>query len=115
MSFPEDVIDKSQYDELVGEGGTEFFSEMIELYEEHIPAIIDQLIEASKGSDTGMVKELAHSIKGSAANIGVKTVFNLSKELELGSSSMAPDEIIETASKIKAEFERSIPILKSLV
>ena len=112
--FPSDVIEKSQYDELVSEGGTEFLEEMIELFEMHIPPIISDLEKASEDEDRAQIRELAHSIKGSSSNIGAKQVTESARDVELAADSASLEDLKKMISQIRPLYESALSTLKSL-
>ncbi len=114
MIFPEDKIDHAQFNELVSEGGLEFFEEMVELYEAHIPNIIVELREAAKSENRHQIQELAHSIKGSSANIGAKIVTDLTREIESKCADLAMDELQKLCAIVQPTFDDALTALKSL-
>jgi HPt (histidine-containing phosphotransfer) domain-containing protein len=115
MSFPEDILEKKQVEDLLNEGGSEFLGEMLKLYEEYIPPLITELNEACKKEDRPQIKELAHSVKGSSGNIGAKLVQEASGVLEVGFASLSAAELVTQGEKVAEEFTISLKTLKALL
>lgn len=58
------------------------FLEIVELFLETAEMDIQRLKEALASEDTQTLSEAAHSLKGSAGNLGFTEIYQLSKEIE---------------------------------
>ena len=67
------------------------------------PAAVDRLSELLAGGDLGLVREQAHSMKGSAANIGADALAALCATLEDQARDGAIPDPSGTAERIRVE------------
>jgi HPt (histidine-containing phosphotransfer) domain-containing protein len=85
------VTDESPLDRarlLEVSGGLEGFSEeLVELFVEDARSRIAAIIEAVRRGDAAEVGREAHSLKGSASNVGAGAMERLSRELEMAARS----------------------------
>ncbi len=59
------------------------FTALVALFLETSRADLDRLVTALENADADRVKELAHSIKGSAGNLGFSDLANEARQLEM--------------------------------
>jgi HPt (histidine-containing phosphotransfer) domain-containing protein len=88
---------------------------MLDLYEEHIPPLIKDLMDACKSEDRTNVREVAHSIKGSSGNIGAKLVSDAGLALESGYETLSLNDLIKGAQLVSDEFDKSVVELNKLL
>jgi len=100
LSYDTDVI--ASLREAVGE----VVSSMIEAFVEDTPIYIGKLKAALEEKNTRQVRELAHTIKGSAANFGAHELVAASKLLEDGAAREDLSCGVEQLSKIVLAFDR---------
>ncbi len=81
MDIPGDGFDPLVMEELKGSVG-EVLVSMIEAFLEDTPVYLQSLQHAILDGDAKKVRELAHTVKGSALNFGARRVADLSKTLE---------------------------------
>ena len=84
-------------------------AEMIGMLLEGLETQISELETAVADSDQQSIKEIGHSIKGSAANIGAMHLSELGKRFESPDINTNPEE----CSAIIAEIKESLSILRS--
>ncbi|MCB1667909.1 MAG: EAL domain-containing protein [Pseudomonadales bacterium] len=83
----------------------EVVSAMIEAFLEDTPVYVQSLRTALAEGDAKHVRELAHTIKGSAANFGADKVVRISKELEDMGANNALDEAGQQLNKLTEAYE----------
>lgn len=76
-----DVVDISRIRE-TSDGDTEFEMELIEMYLDDAQSHVDRLAAAVEAGDIAGIKQGAHTLKGSSANIGAVRMQDASLELE---------------------------------
>ena len=69
-------------------GNLEFYKKMIELFFDTLQGYLERIGEGLATKNSEKVKYAAHSIKGSAANLGALTLHSLSEKLEYQSDNM---------------------------
>jgi HPt (histidine-containing phosphotransfer) domain-containing protein len=94
-----------------------FFRDLVELFFSRVPILIGEMVEANaKGDPTGVSKS-AHTLKGTAGNLGAIRVMKLAEALEnlgrsgnLGTASALLSEIQSAFVLSKAELENNMTI-----
>lgn len=77
------VLDLAVIDGLLDLGGPELLAELIELFLEDAPQRLSALEEALHGADGDGVRDAAHGLKSSAANLGAAILSRVCSDLEL--------------------------------
>ena len=83
MSEP--VLDAAVIDnlrELTAPGEPDVLAEVLALFLEDVPRRIERLRAAWAAGDAAEIHRIAHSLKGSAGNIGAQTLFGLCSQLD---------------------------------
>ena len=96
------VLDPNTIDtlrQLTMPGEPDVLAEVLRLFLEEAPARIEKLRNAWAARDIQQVQRIAHSLKGSAGNIGASAMFEICKRLD---SSGRPGEVVDTAGLIDA-------------
>jgi CheY-like chemotaxis protein/HPt (histidine-containing phosphotransfer) domain-containing protein len=78
------VIDRSQIAELFAldpDGSAGFFGAMVDSYQATVAETMPQIRDAVAGSDWPLLENAAHKLKGVAANVGVRRVFEAAARL----------------------------------
>ena len=106
---PEDPLDRSVIEgilELQGSGEPGLFAELTDLFLEATPPQLEKIREAFEKGDTETLKRTAHTLKGSAGNMGARRMSELCEELQglgdPGETTRAPEMIEE----LEREFDR---------
>lgn len=82
------------------------YLEMIDLFIETSHSHLLKLEMAIKAGDLKKMVEAAHSIKGSAASLGLTEAYEMAKGLEMEARSHHLHEAIEAYHKLKNELKR---------
>lgn len=89
-------------------------SDAIELFTEYlesIPELITGLDEAVRAKDFESVDKIAHTLKGSSANLRVENLFSKSATM----CEAAKNKDIETCSLLLLEIKKHLDVLNSLL
>jgi len=116
--MPPPVLDPTVLEnlrQLTPPGEPDVLKEVLELFLEDVPVRIERLRTAWQGGDAVVLQRAAHSLKGSAANIGATALLGVCRQLdELGRSgdlsSAAP-----LVTALEAEFARVQSEIKTLM
>ena len=88
-----------------GENASAFLAELIDCYFEETPKQLQAMKAAASQGDANAWRSEAHTLKSSSAALGATTFANISKELEVVSSTGAI-EALEKVLQLEAEYER---------
>ena len=88
----------------ITDGDMEFLKELIEIFKGDSPERLAEISGAIKEKDFKILDEAAHALKGSAGNLGLTRVYELSYKLE----KMGKAENIEGADKALKKLEEEI-------
>jgi HPt (histidine-containing phosphotransfer) domain-containing protein len=105
----EPVLDQAMLDRLreLGEpGDITFFREIVGLFLADAPRRMTGLAEALEAGDTAEATRFAHSLKGSAANLGACRLADLCAELEAVRGAEPLDAAMLRFDAIQAEYRR---------
>ncbi|PTT25695.1 Hpt domain-containing protein [Pseudomonas sp. HMWF021] len=95
----------------------EALSVLREVMEDGYPELLDtfladsesRLVELQKTADAKALSEVAHSLKGSASNMGAVRLAELCQELESEAENKSPAEIVKMVADISCEFAKVRP------
>jgi len=113
----EEVVDPAVHRQLLETFGTDgpgFVDELIGVFLEDTPQLLDQLRVSTDGGDAAGLRRAAHTLKSNGANFGARRFTSLCQELEaLGASGLLADapRLVEA---IDAEHRRVTEALQSL-
>ncbi|MGJ4950127.1 Hpt domain-containing protein [Bradyrhizobium sp. HKCCYLS20291] len=99
-------FDATVYQILISELGEEDALEVLRTFLDDTSSKFGKL--ASKFEDRLEMKREAHSIKSSSATFGFSALSRLSRELELGSATMEPAQMLEIVNKMQKSFEQAV-------
>ncbi len=94
--------------------GDEFLREITGIFLEDTPKRIAELGTSHAASDTGTFVRAAHSIKGSAANMGATALREVAEKLEKQSRDEGLADVVGLIGRIKTEFDQASAELKRL-
>ncbi len=99
------VLDKSVLMSSFGDD-VEFIKEILELFRTTTPEIIESLKKAADEGDLEIVRKCAHSIKGSAGNIGAEALLESMRDIEAACAEIDTDAIRKRVSDSLTEYNR---------
>jgi len=103
-------IDMKRAMDAVG-GDKELLNELMNMFYEDSKAKLLEIEKAVKNKDYEKVRELAHAIKGAAANIGLTEVYNICLELE----NMAKRKDLSESAHLYSELKENIEALGGML
>jgi len=112
----EEILDKNMLAGLrqLDPGGSQgLIAEIVQTFATDGRQRIDDLQDALAGNDADGVRSLAHALKGSAANLGVRVVRALSAELETIADTGSLEGVDGLVDRIDDEFERACAALRA--
>ncbi|GIF05670.1 Hpt domain-containing protein [Actinoplanes siamensis] len=78
------------------------------------PGAVDQMLDGFPGKDLGVLRDQAHALKGSAANIGATGLAGLCSALEDQARAGAIADPAGTAGRIRAEAAGAVEAVSTL-
>jgi len=108
------VIDRKKFEEFRDAMGADFIGEVLEVFNEDAPALLQSLHQALAANDPELFRRSAHSLKSNSAAFGAVALAELARELEmLGKEGrLAGSE--EKVARAEAEYQRLQQALKEL-
>ncbi|TKR31145.1 response regulator [Luteimonas gilva] len=85
--------------------------QIIAAFLDNTPRLIAQLKTAAEAQDLPLLRELAHSLKSSSANLGADALSEAAKRIELGAREKTLDRPAAAVAVVVAEYERVRPAL----
>ncbi len=104
------MLNEATLDELeamIGNGVVQIIAAFLD----NTPRLIAQLKSAAEAQDLSMLRELAHSLKSSSANLGADALSEAAKRIELGAREKTLDRPAAAVAVVVAEYERVRPAL----
>jgi len=99
------ILDKEGGLRRVG-GDHEIYNELMDMFMDNSITQIEQLKQAVKNKESEIVKRLAHSIKGAAANLGILKVQKSAFELEQIGGDSRIDDVEYSLKQLIYELDR---------
>jgi len=89
---------------LQSDSAPRLLAQVIQIYLDSTPALIEQLRTAIRNSDHDAIRAAAHSLKSSSANLGANTFANLCRSVEMAArdGSMGPD--VPAINEVEHEY-----------
>ncbi|WP_345294276.1 hybrid sensor histidine kinase/response regulator [Luteimonas vadosa] len=106
------VIDETVLEELRDMLGNEL-NHLVEVFLEDTPRIIDALEQAAAGGDFEALRDAAHSLKSSSANLGAMALSAAAKRAELGARERTLERPAVAAALVANEFARARKALQA--
>ena len=111
--FDEGAIEKLR--KVAGDQGATFVTEMAQLFLLETRKSLAELRKGCDASDWKQVTRLAHSLKSSAATLGMMRLSAACKALELDTKgATSSDGTAALVAAVFAEFDKAVPILEGL-
>jgi HPt (histidine-containing phosphotransfer) domain-containing protein len=89
----------------MGESAEVFLTQLIEIYLEESPALLQAMDTAVTQNDAGAMKQAAHALKSSSAALGAIALSKLCEELEKMGNSQTTTGASEILSQLQSEYE----------
>jgi histidine phosphotransfer protein HptB len=114
---PPDVVDAAMLDalrELVGPDDPNFLVDLLKTFLEHADRAVADLREATKAGARDRVRAMAHSLKGSAGNVGAKPLAALAESVEAaakratGDLSAGVEALVIEVARVRIRLQREI-------
>jgi HPt (histidine-containing phosphotransfer) domain-containing protein len=86
---------------------------LIEVFLDDTPRLIAALESAATGPDMEMLRNAAHTLKSSSANLGAMSLSNAAKRVELGARSQTLERPAVAVALIANEFARARQALRA--
>ncbi len=102
----EDPLDRATLEGLRELGGSELITELGEAFSSVTPPQLANLRVAVEGGDAEAVERIAHTLKGSSANMGARRMAGICEELQKPKVSTDLAEALELLDRLEVEFER---------
>lgn len=96
-------------------GNDEFLREIAAIFLEDTPRRIEELEQSLLAGDVSRFTRAAHSIKGSAANLGAMALRAAAEKLEHLSRSQGLAQVGGLVAEVKTEFDRAQAELSAIV
>lgn len=94
-------------------GDREFLDELLTLYIEDFEDKYPRLKKAVETKDSELIRDLAHGLKGSSANLSLLPLQDLFFNLELAGRENNPTEAEKTFSSLIEEYRRLMAYIKN--
>jgi CheY-like chemotaxis protein len=107
------VIDSEVIDELRLALGSEV-EQLINMFLDDTPMLIARLEAAALAPDMDMLREVAHSLKSSSANLGAMALSGAAKRVEVGVRTGTLDRPAVAVAMVSSEFTRACEALRAL-
>ncbi len=110
-----DPLAIKELQKVAGDQGSRFIAEMAQLFEDETVKSLEELRQGCDRCDWKLVTRLAHSMKSSAATLGLMRLSLACKELEMDTkgATSSPKTAALVASVLE-QFDQAVPILKTL-
>ena len=86
---------------------------LIEVFLDDSPRLISALETAAAGQDLDMLRNAAHTLKSSSANLGAMALSNAAKKVELGARTQTLERPAVAVALIANEFARARQALRA--
>ena len=96
--MPEELLEIAQ------DGGSEMIAELVTIFREDGGARLEELRDAVRTGDRNIIRRQAHSLKGSALQIGAQEFGGLCRELEALADHGAESELLALMEKMEGEW-----------
>lgn len=91
---------------MAGEDASEMLAELIDLYLENPPQLLQAIRSATSHKDPSAMQRAAHTFNFSTATLGARVLCGLCNELEALARSEMLEDAIEKLSQVEVEYKR---------
>ncbi|MDG4484017.1 response regulator [Xanthomonas vesicatoria] len=100
------ILDSSVIDELYEVAGADTIT-ILQLFLDDAPGIIERLEAAAANRDSMQLRDLAHTLKSSSANVGAQAVSNAARRIELAARTGTIERPSVMVALVIAEYARA--------
>lgn len=86
-------------------GDREILAELRDLFLEHVPPLVQDILDAQTAGNTDSLEKNAHSLKGACATYGAPRFSMICKEIELWARAGDLDSIAEVMDVFQSEYD----------
>lgn len=111
------VLDMEVVEELLaltGDGDPELLLDLIHMFLEDAPTKLEAMTEGLAKGDLEQVAQAAHSLKGSAGNLGIRMVQHDCDELQNAGHANDMDTVRRVVPRLEENFTQAIAALEDL-
>ena len=101
----EPAINLKQFESFRQTMGADFINEVIEVFNEDAPKLLQDLQQALTANDADLFRRAAHSLKSNSAAFGAVKLSEMAKELEIMGKAGRLAEVSEKVARAEAEYE----------
>lgn len=94
-------------------GGPEFVDKMIDTFLAHTPGRVAALQAGGKSNDLEAVRQAAHSLKSSAANLGARKLRDLCENLEQLAAAKQAESLAALLPELDEVFTQAVASLQA--
>ena len=95
-------------------GNVELMSRLLAAFEPEIGRDVQRLEDAIQAGDIPRVANIAHTLKGSAANLSAERLSALARDIEQAARRNETHNYGELLNKLRGEFDRCVAFLPEL-
>jgi PAS domain S-box-containing protein len=108
------VIDPKKYKEFCDAMGADFIGEVIAVFNEDAPELLEQMKQALAAADAELFRRAAHSLKSNSAAFGADKLAGLARELERLGKEGSLAAVGDKVAQAEAEYQRVQQALQEL-
>ena len=108
------LIDWEVFNQLKSMTGPSFLAELIDVFLNDSPELIDQMLSGLKTGNIEQVRRAAHSLKSNSASFGANRLAGVSRELEMIAKAGTVESAGPKLEELVAEYEKLVPQLVEL-
>ncbi|MDX9757800.1 MAG: response regulator [Bacteroidota bacterium] len=111
-----DLLDRETVEmlqSLSGDSETSILAELLTILETQTPALVDEMTAALDRGDQAVVRRCAHTIKGSALNLGARALAEVCQRMEHAAEHGELQRIPALLTVMQRRFEQSMVALRS--
>lgn len=116
-SSPEEIITimRAEMQLIIGDATEDMIIELAPMFLTDIPPLIEEAEVAITTSESGRLKEIAHTLKGSSGSMGIRRFSQLCFELEQLARENNLTEAALKLTQIQAEFQTTKQALSTFI
>lgn len=96
-------------------GDADFVKEILDIFQEQAAEHLAKLQDRVRAGDADGAREVAHGMKGSAANLSAERLSKLSADLEHAARSGSLEHAGDSVTEIQAELDRCVAFFPTVI